>query len=101
MLRRIKEALASIGVAYSLNPWVTHGHTDRARNAQSALPGVTQIVGHDGAISRGCACSLDPIWRQWIEESWSLYASTEPRVMWVEDDIRLVQSRPGPVRVFL
>ncbi len=93
-LEAIRDALAEIGVVYSLNPWITLGHLDRGRDSRLAFPDMQMMVGHDGTECRACACPLCDVWRTHTTHLWHLYASTEPAVMWVEDDIRTFNHTP-------
>lgn len=94
-LVRIREAMQRLGIVYSLNPWVTHGHGDRGRDARSVMPAAQMIVGHDGSRTRACACSMSPGWRRYMASAWRLYAETKPHVLWVEDDIRTFNHPPA------
>jgi len=99
-LVQIREAMTRLGIVYSLNPWTTHGHCDRGRDARTTIPGAQMIVGHDGTRTRACACSLSKPWRRYIARVWQLYAQTGPRVIWVEDDIRLFNHMPAKFGCF-
>ncbi|MCL4553419.1 MAG: hypothetical protein M1305_07735, partial [Candidatus Marsarchaeota archaeon] len=57
-------------------------------------PEVDLMVGHDGALSTACACPLSQGCRDATRELWHRYASLEPHVLWVEDDIRLLNHPP-------
>jgi hypothetical protein len=87
-LVRARELLASAGIAYSLNPWITRGHEDRGRRAADALPGIQTVVHADGTQATCVACNLSPVWRDNLRRVWSLYAGTKPHVLWLDDDIR-------------
>jgi hypothetical protein len=93
-LLEIRDTLKTIGVRYSLNPWITVGHNDRGRDATAALPGLGTVVGHDGTVCRVCACPLSEVWRDHIRKVWTIYAETRPFVIWIEDDIRTFNHRP-------
>jgi hypothetical protein len=93
-LHRVREAMETIGVVYSLNPWITLGHCDRGRDGSEQIPGLGTMVGIDGTVCRCCACPIDPAWREHVRQVWGLYASTRPQVVWVEDDIRIFNHRP-------
>lgn len=84
-LIRLRDALAAIGIAYSLNPWVTRGHEARCRGA---LPGMQTVVHADGSRDTHVACPLCPVWLENLANTWRVYAGTKPRVLWIEDDIR-------------
>ncbi len=85
-LHRVREALEPLGIAYSLNPWVTHGHEDRRR--PNTIPSARTVVKADGSEASSVTCLLCPAWRENLAATWGLYASTRPQTMWVEDDIR-------------
>jgi hypothetical protein len=87
-LLRAKAALGEIGIAYSLNPWVTRGHEDRARHAAATVPGIQTVVHADGTQATCVACVLSSAWRENLCATWACYAKTQPRVLWIEDDIR-------------
>ena len=93
-LFKVKEELNKIGVVFSLNPWITIGHIDRGRNNRQELPGLQTIVGHNGTQCTSCACPLCEVWKEHIRELWTLYAETQPHVIWVEDDIRTFNHLP-------
>ena len=93
-LFRIKASLESLGVAYSVNPWITVGHIDRGRDARKQLPGIQTFVGHDGTVAKVSASPLCPVWRDHVAKIWRLYAETFPHAIWIEDDIRLFNHLP-------
>ncbi len=93
-LARARDALTRLGVAYSLNPWVTQGHLDRGRDVRAALPGIRTQVGHRGETTTAQACPLCPIWRTHTAALWTRYAGTFPSVLWIEDDIRTFNHLP-------
>ncbi|QIG39445.1 hypothetical protein G5T42_08085 [Microbacterium sp. 4R-513] len=85
-LHRVRDALEPLGIAYSLNPWVTRGHEDRLR--PNTIPGAQTAVNLHGQAATSVTCLLSAAWRANLAATWGLYASTRPRVIWVEDDIR-------------
>ncbi len=96
-LPRIREAKArmeSLGIVFSLNPWITNGHCDRGRDNRPQFPKMQFQVGHDGTECHAVACPLSPAWREHTRTLWQLYAETEPKTIWVEDDIRTWGHRP-------
>lgn len=93
-LLRIKEKMGTLGILYSINPWITTGHNDRGRDSRKTHPGLQTSVGHDGTQATCVACSLCPVWRKNTERIWTLYAETKPHVIWVEDDIRAYGHQP-------
>ena len=87
-LFRLKEALKSIGVSYSLNPWITQGHDSRGRKANDSYDGLTPLVHPYGKEEDAICCYLSDGWRSYMKETWMLFAETEPEVIWIEDDFR-------------
>ncbi len=88
VLRQAKEQLVADGRVFSINPWITLLHGDRGREAHRYYPDMGLMVGHDGTQCQACACPRDEVWRDYLREAYRLYASTEPAVLWVEDDFR-------------
>jgi hypothetical protein len=93
-LGKARDELSEIGVAFSINPWVTHNHSDRGRDMRKVHPGMEFCLDWTGLQSKACACSLSRVWRDWLSESYRLYASTKPSILWVEDDIRTYNHSP-------
>jgi len=85
-LHRVREALEPLGIGYSLNPWVTRGHEDRQR--PNTIPGARTAVKPDGSEATSVTCLLSPEWRANLAATWGLFASTRPRTIWIDDDIR-------------
>ena len=102
VLHRTKSELTRAGVVFSINPWVTLVHCDRGRDFRATYPNIEigTIVGHDGVECKACACPISPGWRRVTRELWNRYASTEPAVIWVEDDIRLLNHDPAKYGCF-
>ena len=100
ILKKLKSEIEKIGVVFSINPWVTTDHCDRGRDIRHIHPNVDMMVGHDGSQCLACACPLSPGWRDLTTELWSRYASLEPGVLWIEDDIRLLNHRPAEYGCF-
>lgn len=90
-LCQARDALQEAGVVYSLNPWTTLGHADRAR---PMIDGAMLMVGHDGSIAKSSACPLSSEWRAYMTSYWGKLASTVPSVLWMEDDIRSFNHAP-------
>jgi hypothetical protein len=93
-LFRIRDAMRRLGILYSINPWITTGHCDRGRDSRRDVPGLQTVVGHDGSQATCCACPLSDAWRRHVAKVWTLYAETQPHVIWIEDDIRTFNHRP-------
>jgi hypothetical protein len=94
ILHKTKEELSAIGVETSINPWVTLVHCDRGRHIKDIYPDIDLMVGHDGTQCTACSCPLSPGWKSATKALWQRYASVKPSVIWVEDDIRLLNHQP-------
>ncbi len=88
ILFAVRDELVAIGVNYSLNPNVTQGHGDRGRHIDRQHPDWHMITGHDGTRTTDCVCNISPGWREYFRRQWTIYAETQPAVIWIEDDIR-------------
>lgn len=95
VLRKMKDAIERVGVVFSINPWVTLVHCDRGRDIRTIHPDVGLMVGHDGAQCKSQACPMSEGWRSVTRKLWQRYASLQPDVLWVEDDIRLLNHQPA------
>jgi len=93
-LEQAKESLIEQGVAFSINPWVTLGHIDRGRDLRKVFPDFEMMVGHDGVACLACACPLSSGWQAHAIALWQRYAKLEPRVIWLEDDLRSFNHLP-------
>ncbi|MFA9480293.1 hypothetical protein ACERK3_18625 [Phycisphaerales bacterium AB-hyl4] len=99
-LEQAKQRLESEGVAFSLNPWVTQGHLDRGRDLRTVFPEYCWMVGHDGVQCRAQACPRCPHFQRDIVAIWEQYASLNPNVIWIEDDIRTFNHLPARFACF-
>ena len=94
MLQTIRDELSSDGIVFSLNPWTTTGHLDRGRTLPGHLRGVQTMTDIDGLSTDTCCCPLDAGWRSYISKLWEWFAELDPRVVWIEDDIRSFNHTP-------
>jgi hypothetical protein len=84
-LTSLREAgVPSVGV----NVLTTIGHMNEAWDYMPPLP-MAPMVGHDGSVSRGCACPNTPELREYIRAKYALVAVLRPDFIWVDDDIRM------------
>lgn len=89
MARRLRDALARVGVQLSLNPWCTVYHAARGRRLQPGQA-FTRMVGETGAESPVAVCPLCPAWQDYIAAFFARLArEIEPVALWIEDDFRL------------
>jgi len=100
IMEEIKDTLTNNNIIFSINPWITVGHTDRGRDSKAVYPEIDLMVGHDGAQCTHCACHLSEGFRKVNTDLWSIYASLEPSVLWIEDDIRLHNHAPALLACF-
>jgi len=86
--RRIKQLHKARFRSVGINMLDTIGHLNEAWDFLPALP-FAAMVGHDGGISRGCACPNSPEFRRYIKRKYTLIAKAGPDFIWVDDDIRM------------
>ncbi len=87
--KKIKSALAGIGVDLSVNPWTTVAHEARGRTLK---PGqnYTLMTGQTGRDNGLTACPLDENWLRDLALLWGKVAGElHPAAIWIEDDFRL------------
>lgn len=89
----LKKRLAKEKIAFSLNPGITLMHGDRGRVVDPKL-GIQTMVDQDGTQASAVACPGDPVWQQYIADTYALYASVEPDYLWLEDDFRHFNHKP-------
>lgn len=86
--KKIKAALAAIGVAISLNPWSTTLHSPRGRKLK---PGQNfrLMVGETGKDNGVTVCPMCENFLEYICELWAFAAGElQPDAIWIEDDWR-------------
>jgi len=93
-LNQSRDMLFALGVGMSINPWVTQGMRDAGLDNRPVHPDFEWMTDISGVQAKAIACPLSPAWRRWLTDAYLLYASTGPRVLWVEDDIRVHGHRP-------
>ncbi|MEV6104587.1 hypothetical protein AB0M28_07690 [Streptomyces sp. NPDC051940] len=86
---RLREA----GVAVSLNPGHTVGHSDWGRSLKAGQTWQPMVDQH-GTAAKAQVCPLDPGWRAYYAETLRLYAAEDVAAVWIEDDIRLHNHQP-------
>lgn len=87
-IRPFVRRLRNEGISYQLN----------FQNLLGAMPGSADfrqeygwevMTDHKGKVSQGCACPLGQEFRQKMGYQLRAWASTEPDVLWLDDDLRL------------
>lgn len=86
--RRIA-AMREAGVrSVGINVLTTIGHINEAWDTMAPLP-FQPMVGHDGTVSRGCACPNTSGLREYVRAKYTMVAEAAPDFVWVDDDIRM------------
>ncbi len=89
LLARRMDALRDAGVlSVGINVLTTIGHINEGWDYMPALP-FAPMVGHDGSVSKGCACPNTPEFREYVGAKYALMAGAGPDFIWVDDDIRM------------
>ena len=82
-------ALRKVGVtSVGINVLCTIGHINEAWSYMPPLP-YQGMVGHDGSVSKGCACPNTTAMRDYVRAKYELVARAKPDFIWVDDDIRM------------
>jgi hypothetical protein len=76
--------ISSVGI----NVLTTLGHTNEAWDFVPPLP-FQPTVGHDGTISKGCACPNAHELRKYVKNKYTLFAKSAPDFIWIDDDFRM------------
>ena len=93
-LERSRDQLARRGISMSVNPWATQGMRDAGWDLRAVFPDFEWMTDATGVQAKSQVCPLSPAWRRWLCEVFRRYASARPRVLWIEDDIRVHWHRP-------
>jgi len=89
LLGRRVQALWGMGIpSVGINVLTTIGHLNEAWDTMPALP-FQPMIGHDGSVSKGCACPNTPEFREYVRAKYTLFAEAEPDFIWVDDDLRM------------
>ncbi|MFZ2657337.1 MAG: hypothetical protein WAX69_20545 [Victivallales bacterium] len=82
-------AMKSAGVqSVGINVLTTLGHLNEAWDFVITLP-FQPAVGHNGAISKGCACPNARELREYVRKKYTLFAKAAPDFIWIDDDFRM------------
>src|ERR1035437_1945829 len=99
-LKESGQRLGAAGIAMSINPWVTQGMRDAGWDLRGTFPDFEWLTDITGIQAKSQACPAGPAWRKWLLDAYDMYASTGPRVLWLEDDFRVHRHRPVMVACF-
>jgi hypothetical protein len=89
LMGRRLDALRAAGFAsVGINVLCSIGHANEAWDYVAPLP-FQAMIGHTGAVSRGCGCPNAPALRAYIRAKYALFAQANPDFIWVDDDIRM------------
>lgn len=99
-LRLAKKATEAAGMKYSINVFTTLSMGNWGNDLAAIHPGIEMMVGLAGDKSKSCPCPLSPAWRKLIVKTYSLYASTRPVRLWIDDDFRLYGHHHGQAAFF-
>jgi hypothetical protein len=94
IMRQRMVTLREVGFpSVGINVLATLGHGDVPGEWAPRLP-YQPLVGHDGQVSRSCACPNDPDFLGYVRERFALTARAGPDFIWVDDDLRLTHHGP-------
>lgn len=78
------DGVLSVGI----NVLTTIGHVNEGWDIFEPLP-FQAMVGHDGSVSKSCACPNSLELRAYVAGKYTLFAKAEPDFIWIDDDIRM------------
>jgi len=84
----VKPALEDIGVSYQLNFQMLLGATPYHQDLRDDYEWEC-LVDQYGNETLGCPCNLDDKFRELMGDMLELWASTEPDIIWIDDDLRM------------
>lgn len=88
MARRIHSLKASGIRSAGINVLCTIGHVNEAWDYNPPLP-FEAMMGHDGTLSKSCACPNTSEFRDYVKAKYTLVAEATPDFIWVDDDVRM------------
>ena len=88
ILNKSRPKLEAAGLIQSINPWITLNWSDRGREQQQLYPDFEWRVDGQGDQAAACPCLRSQAWRRHLCETYRLYASTKPNILWLEDDYK-------------
>lgn len=93
LAREMKDFSIEHDLTFSLNPGITLMHGDRGRKLNTKLAFGT-MVDANGVQASAVACPLDPIFQDYLADTYGMYATLEPNYLWIEDDLRHFNHKP-------
>lgn len=88
-------AMKAAGVpSVGINILTTLGQLNEAWDFVPSLP-FQPTVGHNGAISKGCACPNTRELREYVRGKYTLFAKAAPDFIWIDDDFRMSNHGAG------
>ncbi len=95
-LARYAEQLRGAGIVASLQFQATLGHSDDI-TMQEGIDGKTWggFTGSGGVECKACNCPRQPAFLAYVREMAQLYAAFKPAWVWIDDDLRINNHRPG------
>ena len=88
ILGEILPRFKALGIAAGINHHVTLGHFDE--NLDNSLKEPWQhLVDINGGVSKGCYCSADPAFQEYLRGAYVALARARPDFIWIDDDARL------------
>lgn len=86
--RRIEQFRQENFKSVGINMLCTIGHVNEAWDYLEPLP-FQAMVGHDGGLSRSCACPNTEAFRQYTRARYTMIAQARPDFIWIDDDLRM------------
>ena len=95
-LMNAKEALADLGISYSVQIQMTIGHGGPFGIAEEWIGKTwTGWTGSTGVEDKYCNCPRQSDYLEYIRSMTHIYAATKPKTLWIDDDLRYDNHRPA------
>ena len=87
VLRPVFKRLRAVGLRVSINMMSTIGQLDMGRDERNRFPWQC-MIGDDGTETRTAACPIDPRWKSYVGQLYTLFSQLEPEIIYIDDDFR-------------
>ncbi len=95
-LARAKSELKELGIATSVQIQMTIGHGDQLGISDEWSAKTWRgWTGSTGVEAKYCNCPRQPEYLEYMRQMTRLYAQVEPRVLWIDDDLRYDNHYPA------
>ncbi|PIZ14738.1 hypothetical protein COY52_11180 [Candidatus Desantisbacteria bacterium CG_4_10_14_0_8_um_filter_48_22] len=93
VLKKVMPRFRKLGFSTGVNYLATLGHLDE--NLENSLDEPWQrMTDINGTVAKGSFCPADENFREYVAQTYIMYAKTKPDFIWVDDDLRMEGHAP-------